>query len=62
MLLRGSVKVHLFLGDGTEMILAVLGPGEVVGEMSVTDSLSRSATVTTLEECSLLWYVSIELA
>ena len=30
-LLRGAVKVHTSLPDGTEVILAVLGPGEVVG-------------------------------
>jgi CRP/FNR family cyclic AMP-dependent transcriptional regulator len=55
MLLRGSVKVHLFTPDGAEVILAVLGPGEVVGEMSLADSLGRSASVTTLEESVFLW-------
>jgi CRP/FNR family transcriptional regulator, cyclic AMP receptor protein len=54
-LLRGSVKIHLFTPDGTEVILAVLGPGEVVGEMSLADSLGRSANVSTLEESALLW-------
>jgi len=53
-LLRGAVKVHTSLPDGTEVILAVLGPGEVVGEMSVSDSLGRSASVTTLEDCTFL--------
>jgi len=53
-LLRGVVKVHTSLPDGTEVILAVLGPGEVVGEMSVSDSLGRSASVTTLEDCTFL--------
>ena len=54
-LLRGSVKVHLLTPDGAEVILAVLGPGEVVGEMSLADSLGRSASVVTLEETDLLW-------
>jgi len=53
--LRGSVKVHLLTPDGAEVILAVLGPGEVVGEMSLADSLGRSASVTTLEESAFLW-------
>ena len=53
--LRGSVKVHLLTPDGAEVILAVLGPGEVVGEMSLADSLGRSASVTTLEESIFLW-------
>ena len=48
-------SVRPFVGaDGTEVILAVLGPGEVVGEMSVSDSLGRSASVTTLEDCTFL--------
>ena len=54
-LLGGTVKVHTSLPDGTQVILAVLGPGEVVGEMSVSDSLGHSASVTTLEESTFLW-------
>jgi CRP/FNR family transcriptional regulator, cyclic AMP receptor protein len=54
-LLTGSVKVSTIRPDGTEVILAVLGAGEVVGEMSLADSLGRSADVTTLEETTLLW-------
>jgi hypothetical protein len=36
--------------DGTEVILTVLGAGEIVGEMSLADSLGRSADVSILEE------------
>jgi CRP/FNR family transcriptional regulator, cyclic AMP receptor protein len=54
-LLRSSVKVHLLTPDGAEVILAILGRGEVVGEMSLADSLGRSASVTTLEESAFLW-------
>ena len=54
-IIEGSVKIHLFTPDGTEVILAVLGPGEIVGEMSLADSLGRSANVTTLEESDFLW-------
>ena len=46
---NGTVKIH----DG-EHTLAVLGENEIVGELSVLDSESRSATATTLEECLLL--------
>jgi CRP/FNR family cyclic AMP-dependent transcriptional regulator len=52
--LAGSVKVHVEHPDGTGVVLAILGPGEVVGEMSLADSLGRSASVTTLEETSFL--------
>ena len=54
-LLEGSVKVYLTHTDGSEVILAILGTGEIVGEMSLADSLGRSASVTTLEDCTFLW-------
>jgi CRP-like cAMP-binding protein len=37
------------------VILGLRGPGEVVGEMSLLDHQARSATVTALEPCSVLW-------
>jgi CRP/FNR family transcriptional regulator, cyclic AMP receptor protein len=52
--LKGSVKVYVTRPDGSEVILAILGAGEIVGEMSVADSLGRSANVITLEETSFL--------
>jgi CRP/FNR family cyclic AMP-dependent transcriptional regulator len=54
-LLEVSVKVHLFTPDGAEVIVAVLGLEEVMGEMSLADSPSRSASVTSLEESVFLW-------
>lgn len=54
-ILRGTVKVFVDHVDGTEVILALLGPGEVVGEMSLVDNLTRSASVTTLESSTLAW-------
>jgi CRP/FNR family transcriptional regulator, cyclic AMP receptor protein len=54
-ILSGSAKVHAIRPDGAEVILAVLGPGEVVGEMSMADSLGRSADVVTLQKSVLLW-------
>ncbi|MCW3108517.1 MAG: cyclic nucleotide-binding protein [Segetibacter sp.] len=46
---NGTIKIH----DG-EHTLAVLGENEIVGELSVLDSESRSANATTLEECLVL--------
>ncbi len=54
-ILAGSVKVHTIRPDGAEVMLAVLGAGEVLGEMSATDSLGRSASVVALEETTVLW-------
>jgi hypothetical protein len=40
--LEGSVKVYVTRPDGTEVVLAALGRGELIGEMSLAVSLSRS--------------------
>jgi CRP/FNR family cyclic AMP-dependent transcriptional regulator len=52
--LEGSVKVYVTRPDGTEVVLAALGRGELIGEMSLADSLGRSANVITLEETNFL--------
>jgi CRP/FNR family cyclic AMP-dependent transcriptional regulator len=54
-ILSGTVKIHVEQAGGTDVILAILGPNQTVGEMSPVDSLARSATVETLEPTSLLW-------
>jgi CRP/FNR family cyclic AMP-dependent transcriptional regulator len=54
-ILSGTAKVYVTHTDGTEVILAILGSGEIVGEMSVADSLGRSASVLTLEDSTFLW-------
>ncbi len=52
-ILDGSVKIHIDQPDG-DVIVAVLGASELVGEMSLVDSLGRSASVSTLEPSTLL--------
>ena len=49
-LLEGTVKIYVDQMDGTEVILAFLGPGDTFGEMSMIDSAGRSANVVTLEK------------
>ena len=49
-LLEGSVKIYVDQIDGSEVILAFLGPGDTVGEMGLIGSSGRSASVLTLEE------------
>ena len=36
--------------QGEERIITILGPGSMVGELSMIDGLPRSATVTALED------------
>lgn len=54
-LLEGTVKIYVTLSDGREVILAFLGRGDTVGEMSLMDSAGRSANVVTTERSRLLW-------
>ncbi|MGE3913226.1 MAG: cyclic nucleotide-binding domain-containing protein, partial [Chloroflexota bacterium] len=52
---QGAVKVHVEQEDGRDVIVAILGPGEIVGEMSVIDREARSGSVVTLEDSVLFW-------
>lgn len=54
-ILEGTVKIYVSHEDGREVILAFLGPGDTVGEMSLIDSAGRSANVVTTERSRLLW-------
>ena len=54
-LLEGTVKIYVTRADGREVILAFLGRGDTVGEMSLVDSAGRSANVVTTEPSRLLW-------
>ena len=50
---EGLLKVVAPSPSGGDRILAILGPGELVGELSMIDGLPRSASVTTLRESKL---------
>lgn len=49
-LLKGKVGVYLSSIDGSLFKVAELGPGDFVGEMSLLESMPRSATIMALEE------------
>ena len=51
-LLAGRVRVYHGTDDGREVVLDVLGPGELIGEM-VLDGSPRSASVMTVEPCAM---------
>jgi CRP-like cAMP-binding protein len=53
-LLEGTVKIYVDQIDGSEVILAFLGPGDAFGEMSMVGSGGRSANVVAMEECLCL--------
>jgi len=54
-ILSGAVKIHVEQEDGADVSISILGPGEIIGEMSALDQTNRSASVVTLEETTLLW-------
>ena len=54
-LLKATVASHL----GEERIIAILGPGAIVGELSMIDGLPRSASVVAMQDC-VLRFVSRE--
>jgi CRP/FNR family cyclic AMP-dependent transcriptional regulator len=54
-ILNGTVKIHVEQGDGRDVILSILGSGDLLGEMSLIDSVGRSASALTLENSLMLW-------
>ena len=52
--LSGRVKISHFTNDGREIILAVRGPGELLGELSAIDQEPRSATALAAEPVEAL--------
>src|SRR5512138_1506037 len=53
-ILYGTVKIHIEQGE-RDVILSILGAGDLLGEMSLIDSVGRSASAVTLENSLLLW-------
>jgi len=53
-ILHGTVKIHIEQGE-RDVILSVLGSGDILGEMSLIDSVGRSASALTLENSLMLW-------
>jgi CRP-like cAMP-binding protein len=52
-ILEGTVKIHVEQLSGDDVILAILGSGEVIGEMSLVERVGVSANVMTLEDSEL---------
>ena len=50
----GLAKVRTYTADGDEVIMSLLGQGDVFGEMAVVDGASRSADVVALTPLHLI--------
>ncbi len=55
LIIRGTVKIHIEQADGRDVLLAIRGVGERIGESGVITGSQRTATVTTLEETLVYW-------
>jgi len=56
----GLLKVTMVSRAGTERILAFLGPGAIVGELSIIDGLPRSASVVAVRAAVLSFLSRVE--
>jgi CRP/FNR family transcriptional regulator, cyclic AMP receptor protein len=53
-LLQGCVKLSCLSESGKEVVLAIRGPGDLLGELAAIDGEPRSATATALEQVEAL--------
>ncbi len=51
---RGKLKALTTSDDGDDVVLSILGEGEVLGEVSLLAGSPRTLTVTAIEPCELL--------
>ena len=51
---EGKIKLGATSSDGRETLLAILGPGEMFGELSLFDPGPRNATAVALTDATLL--------
>ena len=50
---KGTIKITRVNDEGKEVILALMGKYDIVGEMSVVEGEARSANVLAQEDCEL---------
>jgi CRP/FNR family transcriptional regulator, cyclic AMP receptor protein len=58
---EGKIKLGLTSPDGRENLLAILGPGEMFGELSLFDPGPRTATATAVAETQLIALIHADL-
>ena len=59
---RGVVKLVVEQADGTEVILAILGPGEVISAPTIGECSGDACSIASLDETTLFWIDSDGLA
>ncbi len=51
--LEGSVRISVPSPEGKEIVLAIIQPGDVFGEIAVLDGKERTAEATAMTDCTL---------
>jgi CRP/FNR family cyclic AMP-dependent transcriptional regulator len=52
--ISGRIKIRCYSLDGKELVLNVIKPGELFGEIALLDAKPRTADAVTMEPCELL--------
>jgi CRP/FNR family transcriptional regulator, cyclic AMP receptor protein len=50
----GSVKITVTSADGRDIVLNIIRPGEVFGEIALLDGRARTANATAMSDCELI--------
>lgn len=53
-ILKGRIKISTISAEGKEIVLNILGPGELFGEIALIDGKDRSADATVMENAELV--------
>lgn len=52
--LNGTIRISLLAPNGKEVVLAILGPGEICGEVALLDGKARTADARAATDCSVV--------
>ncbi len=52
--LNGGIRISVPSSEGKDVVLAMLGPGEICGEIALFDGKERSADATAATDCTVL--------
>lgn len=52
--LNGSIRISVPASNGKEVVLAILGPGEICGEIALLDGKERTADVKAATDCGVV--------
>jgi CRP/FNR family transcriptional regulator, cyclic AMP receptor protein len=52
--LNGSIRISVLAPNGKEVVLAILGPGNICGEIALLDGKARTADARAATDCSVV--------